>query len=125
MFFDLTKAYDILNHKILLAKLNSYGVRGIANIWFESYISHQRQYIEINHKIITNLKQRKHVSAMREIGHGVPQGSILGPVRFLLYTNDLPLNIADSKVVLFADDTNIMVTAENESTFQYKVYSHE
>jgi hypothetical protein len=85
IFFDLTKAYDVLNHKILLAKLNSYGVTGIANVWFEPYISHRRQYIEINHKIITNLKQGKYVSVMREKEHGVPQGSILGPVLFLLY----------------------------------------
>jgi hypothetical protein len=96
----------------LLAKLNSYGVRGTANVWFESYISHRRQYVEINHKVITNLKQGKYVSALREMGHGVPQGSIIGPVLFLLYINDLSLNIMGSNVVSFADDTNILVTAD-------------
>jgi hypothetical protein len=107
LFFYLTKEYDVSNHKILLAKLNSYRVRGIAYVWFESYISHWRQYTEINHKIITNLKQGKYISAMREIGHGMPQGSILGSLLFLLYIKYLPLNIMDSKAVLFADDTNI------------------
>jgi hypothetical protein len=102
------KAYDVLNHETLLAKLNSYGVRSIANVWFESYISHRRQYVEINHKVITHLKQGKDVSALREMGHGVLQGSILGPVLLLLYMNDLPLNITGSKLVLFADDINIL-----------------
>jgi hypothetical protein len=70
----------------LLAKLNSYGVRGRANVWFESYISHRGQYVEINHKVITNLQQGKYVSAPREMGLDVPQGSIPGPLLFLLYT---------------------------------------
>jgi hypothetical protein len=84
--------------------LNSYGVRGRANVWFESYISHRGQYVEINHKVITNLQQRKYVSVLREMGLDVPQGSILGPLLFLLYTNNLSLNSTGSKVVLFADD---------------------
>jgi hypothetical protein len=75
-----------------------------------SIISHRRQYIEINHKIISNLEEGKHVSAIRKVGHGVPSGSILGLVQFLLYINDLPLNITDSKIILFPDDINILVT---------------
>jgi hypothetical protein len=54
---------------------------------------------------------------MREIGHGVPESSVL----FLLYINNLPVNIMDSNVILFADDTNILETAQNESTLQYKI----
>jgi hypothetical protein len=48
IFLDLTKAYDVLNHKVLLSKLNSYGIRGVANLWFESYLSHRKQCAEIN-----------------------------------------------------------------------------
>jgi hypothetical protein len=84
-FYNLTKAYDVLNHKILLVKLNSYGVRGVANIWFESYISHLRQYIEINHKIITNLKQGKCVSSMREWGMVCHKVQFLDQCCFFIY----------------------------------------
>ena len=79
IFLNLTKAYDVLNHKVLLSKLNSYGIRGVANLWFESYLSHRKQCMEIKKK-----KKGIYVSTTKEIEHGVPQGSILGPILFSL-----------------------------------------
>jgi hypothetical protein len=70
---------------------------------------------------INSIKQGTYVWTTWEIAHGVPHSSILGPILFLLYINDLPLNIMRSKTVLFADDTNILVSGENLNTLQYKL----
>jgi hypothetical protein len=78
-FLNLIKAYDVLNHKALLPKLNSYGIRGVANLWFESYLSHQKQCVEIN-----SMKQGTYISNTREIAHVVPQGLMLSPVFFFI-----------------------------------------
>ena len=112
----ITKVYDVLNHKVLLSKLNSYCIRGVANLWFESYLPHRKKCVEINSK-----KKVIYVSTTKEIEHGVPQGSILGPILFSLYINGLPLNIMGSKIVLFEDDTNILLPDENISNLQYKL----
>jgi hypothetical protein len=95
-----TKAFDSLNHNILLAKLEHYGVRGVALSWFASYLSNRFHYMEYNGDC----------SLLRLIVCGVPQGSVLGPYLYLVYVNDI-FNVSDEvKCVLYADDTSIIVT---------------
>ena len=85
IFFDLSKAYDVLDHKILLFKLSTYGVRVLVNQWFTSYLSNRKQYVEINYTENTSRTSEKYKSTLKELKGGVPQGSVLGPVLFLLY----------------------------------------
>jgi retron-type reverse transcriptase len=106
IFLDLSKAYDVINHEILLDKLDSYGVRGTTNNWFKSYLTRRTQVVEIPFLNRENSLPDKWQSSPSEIEHGVPHGSILGPLLFLLYINDLPNHIKEAKVVLYADDTN-------------------
>ena len=87
-----------MDHQILLAKLNHSGIHGVSNDWFKSYLYNRYQYVCIN----------GYESGLAAINCGVPQGSVLGPLLFLLYINDLNQAIKSCKVHHFADDTNLL-----------------
>ena len=103
VFVDLEKAFDTVNHAILIKKLDFYGVRGPANSWFLSYLSNRHQMVRLNEAISTPLN----------ITCGVPQGSILGPLLFLIYINDMHRSVKYSIVHHFADDTNLLYSHKN------------
>ena len=98
IFIDLQKAFDTVNHLILLEKLNHYGISGITNAWFKSYLTDRKQFVSIDGVD----------SDYTTIEHGVPQGSVLGPLLFLIYINDLHQCIKNSNTLHFADDTNLL-----------------
>ena len=118
IILDLTKAHYILNHNKLLDKLDSYGIRGNMNLCFKFYLSKYLQFVEITQMQHRNFTQYRYISSFRKIVHGVPQGLMLEPLLLLLYINDILLNIQGVKLVLFADDTNILVVDKNEDALQ-------
>ena len=111
VFIDLQKAFDTVDHSILLHKLNLYGVRGIANNWFKSYLSNRNQYVSYS----------KSKSSIRRISVGVPQGSVLGPLLFLIYINDLCNAVQYSETSLFADDTSIVYSDFNLQNIENRI----
>ena len=98
IFVDLQKAFDTVEHDILLSKLEHYGIRGLANKWFKSYLSNRKQYVLIN----------GYDSNLADVKFGVSQGSVLGPLLFLIYINDFNQALKFCKVHHFADDTNLL-----------------
>ena len=98
VFVDLQKAFNTVDHNILLSKLSHYGIRGVSLNWFRSYLSNRSQFVTINGKN----------SETEPMSYGVPQGSVLGPLLFLIYINDLNQSIKYSTTRHFADDTNLL-----------------
>ena len=99
IFLDLSKAFDTIDHNILLHKLWHYGIRGTAHQWFTSYLSNRKQVVELN-RIRSNT---------RLVEYGVAQGSIIGPLLFLIYVNDFSNCITSGNTIMYADDTNVFL----------------
>ena len=111
IFLDFSKAFDTINHNILIRKLQHYGVRGLALDWFISYLSNRNQVVTVNGV----------QSELLSISCGIPQGSVLGPILFLLYINDF---LKCSKLFdfhLFADDANLFYENKNISVLETTV----
>jgi retron-type reverse transcriptase len=112
LFLDLSKAFDTVNHSILLKKLESCGCRGLILKLLTSYLTKRQQYTYVNGV----------ASLHKQIDYGVPQGSILGPLLFLVYINDI-CNSVKAEVKLFADDTVILVSHSNTKALQLETES--
>ena len=113
IFCDLSKAFDVINHKILLQKLNIYGIRGIVNKWFENYLTGRKQYVSLDDSN----------STMQSINCGVPQGSILGPLLYLIYVNDIQY-ACTGNILSFADDTTLYLSNSNINTLYKDANMH-
>ena len=110
LFLDYQKAFDTVSHNILLDKLKHYGIRGVANQWLRSYLTDRLQYTTVN-----GVK-----SDVQPVKCGVPQGSILGPLLFILFINDMYSVSPSSKFVLYADDTNMFISDKSLDTLESK-----
>ena len=110
----MQKAFDTVDHKILRHKLELYGIRGVCNDWFKSYLSDRKQFVSIN----------GYNSDLIPVIYGVPQGSVLVLLLFLIYINDLHKAIQYCKVHHFADDTNLFHTNKSVKNLN-KLVSHD
>ena len=111
LFLDFKKAFDMVNHAILVSKLQSYKLDNLALKWFDSYLSERSQKVVLNN----------YESNAQAVHYGIPQGSILGPLLFLLYINDLPLYLDNSTSDLYADDTTIHCSSSSVSNINMKL----
>ena len=113
VFLDMSKAFDSLNHKILLAKLKNIGVRGVPLELFASYLSNRSQFVYCNNSS----------SSFQTIVKGVPQGSILGPIMFLIYINDIVHASSKFSFVIYADDTILLISDKSLNTLHLNLNS--
>ena len=117
VFLDFKKAFDTVDHKILLSKFDFYGIRGVSHEWLKSYLS-ERNQITVIDGITSYSSSPSHDKSWIIISHGVPQGSVLGPLLFLIFINDLPNSSSLFKFILFADDCTLSTSFAEENALE-------
>ena len=115
VFLDLSKAFDTIKHDVLLKKLESYGIRGTALNWFESYLTNRK--IKVKCTIASSRKTE--FSKEEPVNVGTPQGSCLGPLIFLIFNNDLHKVVENCSTILFADDTTLYISSKNTTYLKW------
>ena len=113
LFVDLKKAFDTVSHRILINKLDYYGIRGKPLDWLISYLNDRQQFVQYNES----------KSDIYNIYYGVPQGYILGPLLFSIFINDMILCSPENKFTLFADDTNVIISDKSSNNLNHKLQS--
>ena len=111
IFLDIKKAFDTIDHRILLKKLSHYGVSEDSLLFIKSYLINRTQCCSVNGKL----------SSIRQISYGVPHGSILGPLLFIIFMNDLPNAVKSADICMYADDTSMSSTIKNTSDLETKI----
>ena len=117
VYLDLSKAFDTLEHFVLFNKLERYGIRGNALDWFKSYLSDRTMAVKCKLKTSGEIEK----SNRFKVTYGTPQGSCLGPLLFLIFSNDLHRVLENCHCILFPDDTTIYFTHENLQFLQWNV----
>lgn len=107
LFFDFKKAFDVVNHSLLMRKMESYGIRGLPLQWIATYLSGRQQQVRIVREGSVSVSERLNVTC------GVPQGSTLGPIFFLILINDIVFRVNNGSLTLFADDTSAVLGADS------------
>lgn len=103
IFLDLAKAFDTVSHSILIDKLDNYGVKGVPNDLFASYLNFRKQCVKIGNQ----------KSSLKEINFGIPQGTVLGPILFIIYVNEMLFLNIKGKIISYADDTVLLVDGDS------------
>ena len=113
LLIDFSKAFDMVDHSTLLNKLSNYGIRGVALNWMKSYLNNRKQFVNVNNTS----------STIQGLKYGVPQGSILGPLLFIIYINDLPNISTNVHFIMYADDANIIITGSTMDEIKSKTHA--